>query len=40
MLVGYFSPYGNNNPIAPVGFFMGQLIGVKTPPMGFKLQPD
>jgi hypothetical protein len=28
------SPYGKNNPIGflHVGFFMRQLIGVKTPP--------
>jgi hypothetical protein len=34
MLVGYFLPRGQNNPIgffSPVGFFMGHLIGVKTP---------
>jgi hypothetical protein len=30
-----FSPYGKNNPVgffSPMGFFMGQLMGVKTPP--------
>jgi hypothetical protein len=35
MLVGFFLPYEKNNPIeffSPVGFFMEQLIGVKTPP--------
>jgi hypothetical protein len=32
---GIFSPYGKNNPIGffpLVGFFMGKLIGLKTPP--------
>jgi hypothetical protein len=35
MLVGSFLLYGKNDPIGfffTVGFFMAQLIGVKTPP--------